>query len=110
MRFDLAHKHWKEPHASRANHRRDLDILMMLYISWHHRLSFADDLQTRAKATAGWRKADINSFEQRRNGGGLSFAVTFLLRLCTVTSGPNTYFKARSDIRTLTSMIREQRP
>ena len=32
----------------------------------------------RAKATAGCVDAIINSFEQRRNGEGLSFAVTFL--------------------------------
>src|SRR5205814_5063881 len=80
MWLDLAHIHWQEPHACRANHRRDFDILMMLYISWHLGSPSQATTKPRAKATAGRPKVVINSFEQRRNGGCLSFAVTFLLR------------------------------
>src|SRR4051812_5975668 len=96
VRLDLAHIHRQEAHARRANHRRYLDILMMLYISWHLGSPSQATTKPRAKATAGRPEAVINSFEQRRNRGRLSFAVTFLLRLCTVTGGPNAYFTGRS--------------
>src|SRR6266571_5846618 len=110
MRLNIAHVHWQEPHTSGANHRRDFDILMMLYISWHLGSPSQATTKPRAEATAGGAGAVINSFEQRRNGAGLSFAVTFLLRLCTVTGGRNAYFTGRSGSRTFTATIREQRP
>jgi hypothetical protein len=110
MRLDLAHIHWQEPHTGGANHRRDFDILMMLYISWHLGSPSQATTKPRAKATAGRPKVVINSFEQRRNGGRLSFAVTFLLRLCTVTGRSNAYFSGRSGFLAITATIREQRP
>src|ERR1700730_352946 len=111
MRFDLANIHRQEPHAGGANHRRDFDILMMLYISWHLGSPSQATTKPRAKATAGCVDAIINSSEQRRNGERLSFAVTFLLRLCTVTGGPNAYFSGRSAFsRTINATIREQSP
>jgi hypothetical protein len=110
MRFDLANIHRQEPHAGGANHRRDFDILMMLYISWHLGSPSQATTKPRAEANAGGVGAVINSFEQRRNGEGLSFAVTFLLRLCTVTGGRNAYFTAQSDSSTHIPTIREQRP
>jgi len=103
MRLDLADIHRQEPHARGANHRRDFDVLMMLYIRWHLGSPSQATTNPRAKATAGRADAVINSFEQRRNGGGLQFAVTFLLRLCTVTGGPNAYLSGRSGSSTITA-------
>lgn len=103
MRLDLAHVHWQEPHAGRAIHGRDIDILMMLYIGWHLGSPSQTTTEPRAEGTAERPDTVINSFEQSWNNGRLSFAVTFLLRPCTVTGGLNAYFTARTADPTLNS-------
>jgi hypothetical protein len=56
MRLDLAHIHRQEPHARRANHGRDFDVLMMLYIGWHLGSPSQGNHQTPRETYCGSRK------------------------------------------------------